>query len=76
MAVDRLVGGKAGGVADFAPVENRRSTLSSEEIAGDNGLLSRLGFFGLMGGAGLRWVAAEAADDRDLRDGDGEMFVA
>lgn len=75
IAIDRLGGGTAGGVAAFALIENLQSEVPSAEIAGDTGVLSRLGFFGLIGGAGLRCAAADAAEEIDLRDGDGEMSV-
>jgi hypothetical protein len=56
---------------DFAPRENRRSAVPSEEV-GDTGAPNRLGFFGLIGGAGLRLTAADVADDIERTDGEGD----
>jgi hypothetical protein len=60
-----------GGVAALAPTENLRSEVPSAEI-GEAGVPSKLGFLGLMGGAGLRCAAADVAEDIDSTDGDGE----
>ena len=73
VAIDLLAGGTAGGIADLAPTENLRSVESAADTAGDTGLLNKLGFLGLIGGAGFLCDAADVADDIDLRDGDGEM---
>ncbi len=59
------------GVVDFAPKENRRSAVPPEELW-DTGAPNRLGFFGLMGGAGLRGAAVDVADDIERRDGEGD----
>lgn len=70
-AIDRLGGGTAGAVDVFDPIENRRSDPSPAVAVGETGLLSRLGFFGLIGGAGFRCVAEEML----LRDDEGDMVV-
>lgn len=74
MAIERLAGGTLGGVA--APIEGiLRSDDPSTDVVGESGAPSRLGFFGLMGGAGLRCTApaaADATDETERTEGDGD----
>jgi hypothetical protein len=56
-------------------MENRRSDPSPVDAVGDTGLLSKLGFFGLIGGAGFRCAADAAVEEMLLSDGDGDMLV-